>query len=115
MSCSSSKRSITCIPYVTSSAWMRIRLGVTAWMPARMEELPERAAAPHEVLPEPALRLVDPERAGPAGRQLLEVLGLLVAVQAMPVFVHRREERLERVRVVIRGDPDSLESLFSTM
>ena len=104
---------------------MRIRPGVTAWMPAwnrsrstsascsgirplqaRIEELPERTAAADEVLPEPALRLVDPERAGPAGRQPLEMLGLLVAVQAVAVLVHRREERLERVRVVVRRDPD---------
>ena len=71
-----------------------------------IEELPERTAAAHKVLPEPALRLVDPERAGPAGRQPLEMLRLLMAVQAVPVLVHRREERLERVGVVVGRDPD---------
>ena len=73
---------------------------------AGIEELPERTAAAHEVLPEPALRLVDPERAGPAGRQPLEVLRLLMAVQPVSVLVHGREERLERVRVVVGRDPD---------
>ena len=113
------------MPYVTSSAWIRIRPGLTAWMPAwkrsrstsaellgirllqaRIEELPERTAAADEVLPEPALRLVDPERARPAGREPLEMLRLLMAVEAVAVLVHRREERLERVRVVVRRDPD---------
>ena len=116
MSCSSSNRSITCIPYVTSSAWIRIsarRDGVDARVEALestspncsgyvscrrgYKKLPERTAAADEVLPEAALRLVDPERARAAGRQPLEVLRLLVAVQAVAVLVHRGEERLERV------------------
>ena len=73
---------------------------------AGIEEPPERQAAADEVLPEPALRLVDAERARLAGRQPLEMPRLLVAVEAVAVLVHRREERLERVRVVVRRDPD---------
>ena len=96
---------------------MRIRPGRTARTPlcevlrvrllhARIEELPELEAAADEVLPEPALRLVDPERARLADRQPLEVLRQLMAVEAVAVLVHRREERFERVRVVVRRDPD---------
>ena len=73
---------------------------------ARIEEAPERGTAADEVLPEPALRLVDAERARAAGREPLEMLRLLMAVEAVAVLVHRREERLEIVRVVVRRDPD---------
>src|SRR5262249_38419918 len=79
----------------------RVRL-----LDARIEVAPERLAAANEVLPEPALRLVDAERARAAGRQPLEVLRLVMAVQAMAVLVHCREERVEVVRVVVRRDPD---------
>ena len=92
MSCSSSKRRMMCIPYVTSSALILISDGLTRLIPAtkrsklhpaelfgerlldaRIEEPPELRASADEVLPEPALRFVDSERAGAAGRQPLEL------------------------------------------
>ena len=76
----------------------------------RVEELPERTAAADEVLPEAALRLVDAERARVADRQVLQVTRQLVRVEAVPVFVHRREERLHRLGVVVRRDPDVVDA-----
>src|SRR5689334_15195665 len=77
---------------------------------ARVEELPERGAPPDEVLPHPALRLVDAERARAADRQALEMAWQLMRVETVAVLVHRREERLHRLRVVVRRDPDVVRS-----
>jgi hypothetical protein len=73
---------------------------------ARVEEAPELRTASDEVLPQPALRLVNAERARAAGREPFELTRELVCVEAVPVLVHRREERLHRLRVVVGGDPD---------
>jgi hypothetical protein len=69
-----------------------LRIGL---LQAGIEEPPERTATPDEVLPEATLRLVDPERARPPGRQPLEVLRPLVAAQAVAVLVHVGSERSE--------------------
>ena len=104
------------MPYVTSSASMRMSDGCAlliagvepldvdaaelrreALLQPRIEEAPERQAAADEVLPEPALRLVDAERRVLADRQVRVLARQLVRVEPVPVLVHRREERLQLV------------------
>src|SRR5207244_8763741 len=70
----------------------------------RIEETPERQAASDEILPEPALRLVDTERIVLADRKMGDLAWQLVCVEPVPVLVHRREQGLQMVRVVVRGD-----------
>src|SRR5207247_141986 len=75
-----------------------------------VKEAPELRAPPDEVLPKTALRFVDPEGARTAGRQVLELTRQLLRVEAMPVLVHGREERLDRLGVVVRRDPDVVDA-----
>jgi hypothetical protein len=77
---------------------------------ARIEETPERHAAPDEVLPHPALRLVQPERRACADGQVREPSRDLMLVQPVAVLVHRGEERLEAVLVVVRRDADVVDA-----
>ena len=122
--CSSSKRRMMWRLYVASSASMRIRPGRTSLIAAeprllvdvaelarerllqpRVEPAPERARAADEVLPEPRLRLVQPERRAARERRALERRIGAVLVEPVAALVHRREEAVERVsgsRVVMR-------------
>ncbi len=77
---------------------------------ARIEEAPERHAASDEVLPQAALRLVQAERGAGADRKIREAARDLVLVQPVPVLVHSREQRLEAVLVVVRGDADVVDA-----
>ena len=77
---------------------------------ARIEEPPERHAAADEVLPQPALRLVHAERRARADREMRERARDLVLVEPVAVLVHRREERLEAVLVVVRRDADVVDA-----
>ena len=59
------------------------------------KKLPELAAAPDEVLPQAALRLVQAERRPARERRALQVAGDAVLVQPVAAFVHRGEEAVE--------------------
>ena len=75
----------------------------------RVEEAPEREAPADEVLPEPALRLVQPERGPARERRPFERGRDAVLVEAVPALVHRREEPVEVRLVVARREPDVLD------
>src|SRR5439155_17328027 len=75
-----------------------------------VEEAPELRAAPDQVLPEPALGFMDTKRARVAGREPLKIPPELVRVQPVPVLVHGREERLHRLRVVVRRNANVVHS-----
>ena len=66
---------------------------------------PERPAAADEVLPGPALRLVDRERRGSAERRAHQRVGDAVGVEAVARLVQRRPDRLEVVGPVARRQP----------
>ena len=123
--CSSSKRRMMWRLYDASSASMRISPGQTSLiernhvssstraelarerlLQARIEPAPERPRAADEVLPEPRLRLVQPERRAARERRALERRVDAVLVQAVAALVHRREEAVERVLRLARRDPD---------
>ena len=73
---------------------------------ARVEEAPERAAPADEVLPRPALGLVQTERDTRAERRPCDRLVHAPLVDAVPELVHRREERAQVVRAEVRRQPD---------
>src|SRR5581483_6710128 len=75
-----------------------------------IEAAPERQAAADEVLPEPALRLVHAEARRLPHRQMRPLARQLVLVEAVAVLVHRREERLQVVAVVVRRDADVVDA-----
>ena len=72
----------------------RLREGV---LQLREEEAPERAAAPDQVFPEAALRLVHAERRRRGERRALQLTRDAVLVEPVSAFVHRREEAVEVV------------------
>ena len=74
----------------------------------REEVAPERQRAADEVLPHPALRLVQAERDAARERRALERRVDLVLVEAVAELVHRREEAVEVVVEVARRDADVL-------
>ena len=67
---------------------------------------PERPAAADEVLPRPALRLVDAERRRTAERRAHQRVGDPVRVEAVARLVQRRPDRLEVVGAVARREAD---------
>src|SRR4029078_9559728 len=71
---------------------------------AGIEPAPERSAAPDEVLPEPRLRLVQPERRAARERRPLERRVDAVLVQAVSALVHHREESVQRLLRLARRD-----------
>ena len=68
--------------------------------------LPERPAAPDEVLPHAALRLVERERRPSGDRRAHERAIDAVLVDAVPELVHRGEDRVHVVVVVSRRQAD---------
>src|SRR5262249_25066203 len=69
------------------------------------EMLPERAAAPDHVLPEPRLALVHAGRDAGAKRRAVERSGNALLVHSVAGFVHGREQRVaEIVLAHARGD-----------
>ncbi len=72
----------------------------------RVVVLPEGAAAADEVLPHAALRLVEAERGAAGERRAREGAVAAVLVDAVAELVHRREDRVHVVLVVLRRQPD---------
>ena len=77
---------------------------------AGVEPAPERKRASDDVLPEPALRLVDGARRAVAERRPLEGRANAELDEAVAALVHRREERVEVGLVVARREPDVAEA-----
>ena len=119
--CSSSNRKMMWRLYVVSSASTRMRPGLGTvdggeeGLQVDVSELrgegllqrlvpvePERAAAPDEVLPGAALRLVQAQRGRAGERRALERRCDAVRVVPVPRLVHRRPERVEPGLVVPR-------------
>ena len=74
----------------------------------RVEVVPELAAAADDVLPHPALRLVQRRGDAVAERRPLERGRDAVLVEAVPALVHRREDRRDVVLLVARRQADVL-------
>ena len=74
----------------------------------RVEVVPERAAAADDVLPHPALRLVQRRGDAVAERRALERRRDAVLVEPVPALVHRREDRRDVVLLVARRQADVL-------
>src|SRR5262249_18071698 len=72
----------------------------------RVEVPPERDAPAHEVLPHPALRLVEGHRRAALERRAIERGRDLMLVEAVSELMHGREEALVPGREVARRQPD---------
>src|SRR5579862_78333 len=90
---------------VVAREHLRVRL-----LKPREEVAPERERAPDQVLPHPALRLVDAERDTAGERRALQGAMDLVVGEAVAELVQRREERGEVGREVARGHAEGVDA-----